>query len=125
MGANTYSIVIPAYNAAKTIIASLESCLKQTRLPEEIIVVDDGSTDDTLSILQTRFAKDVRIISLPKNSGPAAARNAGIATASSRFIVFQDADDVWHPKKLECIDAVLMKHPRIRFLFHPYTLRSI
>jgi glycosyltransferase involved in cell wall biosynthesis len=125
MEANTYSIVIPAYNAAGTIVASIESCLKQTRRPEEVIVVNDDSTDLTLAILQTRFANEVRIISLPKNSGPAAARNAGIAASSGKYIVFQDADDIWHPEKLERIDAVLNRQPHIRFLFHPYTLRSI
>jgi glycosyltransferase involved in cell wall biosynthesis len=125
MEANTYSVVIPAYNAARTIIPSVESCLKQTRRPEEIIVVNDGSTDDTLDILQARFADDIRIISLPQNSGPAAARNAGIAAANCQYIAFQDADDVWHPEKLECVDTVFKNHPRIRFLFHPYTLRSI
>lgn len=125
MGAKTYSIVIPAYNASKTIGASLESCLRQTKKADEIIVVDDASTDDTLTLLQTQFAGQITIIALPENSGPAAARNAGISAAMSEYIVFQDADDVWHPKKLECVDAVLAKHPRIRFLFHPYTLRSI
>jgi hypothetical protein len=125
MEANTYSVVIPAYNAAKRIVASIESCLKQTRRPEEIIVVNDASTDNTLEVLQTRFANDIRIISLPQNSGPAAARNAGIAAATCQYIVFQDADDVWHHEKLECMDAILSTHPRIDFLFHAYTLRSI
>lgn len=125
MEANTYSVVVPAYNAAKTIVAAIECCLKQTRPPEEIIVVNDGSTDDTVAILQSHFANRVNLIFLPQNSGPAAARNAGIAAASSQYIIFQDADDTWHPEKLECIDAILSKYPRILFLFHPYTLRSI
>jgi glycosyltransferase involved in cell wall biosynthesis len=121
----TYSVVIPAYNATNTIVASVASCLNQTLPPHEIIVVNDASTDNTLALLHQNFGDAIQVISLSENSGPSAARNAGLALASGKYIAFQDADDIWHREKLACIDRVLQKHPNIRFLFHPYTLSSV
>lgn len=125
MEGGTFSVIIPAYNAAATIVASVESCLNQNLPPLEIIVVNDGSTDNTEAILRQRFGEAIYIVSLPKNSGPAAARNAGLAVASGTFIAFQDADDVWHCEKLFRISHVLQQHPAIKFLFHPYTLQEV
>lgn len=116
-----FSVVIPAYNAAAGIRASVESCLHQSLPPLEVIVVDDASTDGTTNIVRTHFGEAVHLIVLPENVGPAAARNAGIAAANGSFIAFQDADDVWHPEKLACIEKVLRAHPEIDFLFHAYT----
>lgn len=120
----SFSVVIPAFNAAGSIRASLESCLNQSRPPLEIIVVDDASTDGTASIIRQYFGEAVHLISLPENSGPAAARNAGLRIAKGRFIVFQDADDFWYHEKLACIEKVLCAHPEIKFLFHRYTLNT-
>jgi glycosyltransferase involved in cell wall biosynthesis len=117
-----FSIVIPAYNAASTIVASVESCLSQSYPTHEVIVVDDGSTDGTAGLLEARFGLTIQLISLPENGGPAAARNAGIRAATGTHIAFQDADDVWHRSKLAHIADILHDHPHIRFLFHPYTL---
>jgi glycosyltransferase involved in cell wall biosynthesis len=125
MEGNTYSVIIPAYNAVATIGRSIDSCLAQTLAPLEIIVVNDGSTDDTEAHLRSRFGDMVQVLSLVENAGPAAARNAGLAVAKGSHIAFHDADDVWHPEKLAHIDAVLRRQPDIRFLFHPYTLRSL
>jgi teichuronic acid biosynthesis glycosyltransferase TuaG len=120
-----YSIIIPAYNASATIVASVQSCLFQTYPPHEIIVVDDGSTDNTLELLRSHFADTLRIISVPQNNGPAAARNKGLSLATGTHVAFQDADDKWHPEKLQHINKVLLAHPNIRFLFHPYTLSPL
>jgi glycosyltransferase involved in cell wall biosynthesis len=104
------SVVIPAYNAARFLPRCLESVFAQTLKPDEVIVVDDGSTDNTAALAAELGA---RIISRP-NSGPAAAKNTGIRNASSEWIALLDADDMWAPEKLErqaaCIqsDTVLV-----------------
>jgi len=89
------SIIIPTYNAAQFIVESVESVLKQTYSSKEIIIVDDGSTDDTRSKLD-RFieGKAVRYV-YKKNGGPASARNIGISESAGKYIAFLDADDYW------------------------------
>ncbi len=121
----TFSVIIPAYNAAATIVASVRSCLEQTEPPAEVIVVNDGSTDKTELLLRETFGDAVRIVSLENNSGPSAARNFGIAAAIGSHIAFQDADDLWHREKLASVAKILTSQPDINFLFHPYTLRNI
>jgi hypothetical protein len=91
------SVVIPAFNAARFIESALESVARQTVLPLEIIVVDDGSEDETASIAATHR---VRILSVP-HGGLAVARNRGIDAASCEWVALLDADDRWHPRKLE------------------------
>jgi GT2 family glycosyltransferase len=93
------SVVIPAYNAASWIAEAIESALDQSVPPREVIVVDDGSTDDTGRVAD-RFLPRVRVLRKP-NGGPAAARNFGIAAASGTWIALLDADDRWLPQKLE------------------------
>ena len=93
------TVVIPAYNAEKTIATALRSVFDQTLRPAEVIVVDDGSTDGTTRVVQT-FAPDVTLLR-QTNSGPAAARNHGIREAKSEWIALIDADDSWMPRKLE------------------------
>jgi len=96
------SVVIPAYNAELFIERTLRSVLRQTYTSLEVIVVDDGSTDKTKVIAEAAATKDdrVRIISVP-NGGVAKARNIGIAEANGEFVAFLDADDLWHPTKIE------------------------
>jgi glycosyltransferase involved in cell wall biosynthesis len=103
-----FSVVIPAYNAAKTIEAAAQSVFEQTIRDFEIVVVDDGSKDDTLAVAETIAASDsrVRVISQP-NGGAAAARNAGIKAAIGKYVAFLDADDLWLAHKLERQLAVL------------------
>jgi glycosyltransferase involved in cell wall biosynthesis len=120
-----FSVIIPAYNAASTIVAAVESCLSQTYPTHEVIVVDDGSTDGTGELLEARFGMTIQLIKLSRNSGPSAARNAGLGAATGTHIAFQDADDVWHREKLARIAEVLHHYPHIRFLFHPYTLAAV
>lgn len=96
------SIVIPAYNAEPFIERTLRSALRQTYAALEIIVVDDGSTDRTAAIV-TEFARAnsrLRMISIP-NGGVARARNLGIERSAGAYVAFLDADDLWHPTKVE------------------------
>jgi Glycosyl transferase family 2 len=92
------SVVIPAYNAAPFLARCLESVFAQTLKPEEVIVVDDKSTDNTAALATELGAKVVR---RAINGGLSAARNSGIQSASSEWIALLDADDVWLPEKLE------------------------
>lgn len=93
------SVVIPAFNAAAFVAEAVGSVLSQTFRDLEIIVVDDGSTDDTLARVAT-FSGSVRAIH-QVNSGVAAARNRGIGEAAGNYVAFLDADDTWKPEKLE------------------------
>src|SRR5215204_5300625 len=102
-----FSVIIPAYNAASTIVAAVESCLSQSYPTHEVIVVNDGSTDGTRDLLEARFGLTILLINLERNGGPSAARNAGVSAATGTHIAFQDADDVWHRQRLSCIADVL------------------
>ncbi|MGC4044602.1 MAG: glycosyltransferase family A protein [Armatimonas sp.] len=93
------SVVIPAYNAEKTISATLSSILGQTHAPDEIIVVDDGSKDNTCAVVSQNFPQ-VKLLRR-ENGGPAAARNQGIRDATGDWIALLDADDTWLPNRLE------------------------
>ena len=93
------SVVIPTLNRCTTLPRALDSVLKQTLQPDEVIVVDNGSQDGTISMLKTNYPAVV-IISATKR-GVSAARNRGIAIAKGNWIAFLDSDDAWHPSKLE------------------------
>ena len=90
------SVVIPAYNAARFLPRCLKSVFAQTLQPEEVIVVDDGSTDSTAEVAE---ALGARVINR-RNGGLSAARNTGIKGASSEWIALLDADDLWARDKL-------------------------
>ena len=92
------SVVLPTYNAQEYIAEAIESILSQHYSPLEIIVIDDGSTDNTKEILADY--EDHICYSFQENAGPAAARNAGLKKASGEFIAFSDADDLWPHGKL-------------------------
>ena len=99
----TVSVVIPAYNATNFLEEALSSVYAQTRLPEEVVVVNDGSTDGTeqlLAELEGRLPDSFRWVTQP-NGGEAAARNRGLAETSGDLVAFLDHDDLWHPTKLE------------------------
>jgi glycosyltransferase involved in cell wall biosynthesis len=99
----TISVVIPVYNGERFLAEAIRSVLDQTLLPDEIIVVDDGSTDGTAAVA----AGLANTSPLPmcyiyqENQGPAAARNAGVAIAAGDLLAFLDADDLWLPAKLD------------------------
>lgn len=105
------SVVIPAYNAERTLGSTLESALGQTLDDVEVIVVDDGSTDTTAA-LASGIGHPVRCISIP-NGGVSNARNVGIEAALGRYVAFLDADDQWEAEKLERQAALLDADPDI------------
>jgi len=96
---SSISVVIPTYNRVALLERALGSVLAQTLSADEIIVVDDGSTDGTVSMLKSRYP-EVNFIE-QDNQGVSAARNAGIKTANHSWIALLDSDDVWHANKLE------------------------
>ncbi len=93
------SVVVPAHDAEASVEAAIRSALGQTRPPDEIVVVDDGSTDATATVVR-RIEGPVRLVSQAQG-GPSAARNAGVAASAGEWLAFLDADDEWHPEKLE------------------------
>ncbi len=105
----TISIIIPAYNAATTILETIASVQQQTFSDFELIVINDGSTDRTLEVLQSIKDERLQIFSY-ENGGVSTARNRGISQASGEFIAFLDADDLWTPDKLELQLAALQQH---------------
>jgi glycosyltransferase involved in cell wall biosynthesis len=105
------SVVIPAYNAAHFVAAAVASARAQTRPPCEVIVVDDGSTDDTAAVAR---AAGATVIS-QANAGPGSARNAGVRAAAGKWIALLDADDTWHPEKLEAQWPALTGYEEVGF----------
>jgi glycosyltransferase involved in cell wall biosynthesis len=99
------TVIVPCFRNAATIERALRSVFEQSTPPLEVVAVDDASTDDTLPrlrTLQSRFGEDrLRVLELATNGGPSAARNAGWKLARGDFVAFLDADDTWHPRKLE------------------------
>jgi glycosyltransferase involved in cell wall biosynthesis len=94
------SIVVPACNAEKTILQTINSVIKQSFIDFELLVINDGSTDDTLKRLEEIHDRRLRVYSI-ENQGVAAARNWGIEKSKGQYISFIDADDLWAPRKLE------------------------
>src|SRR5262245_50974266 len=112
------SVVIPTFNAARFLCQAIDSVLSQTTRDYELLVVDDGSTDTTATIMQ-RYSGSLRYIR-QSNGGVAAARNRGILESVGRYVAFLDADDTWHPKKLERQFAALAEHPQARACYTAY-----
>lgn len=110
------SIVVPAYNAATTIRETLDSLIDQTFADCEIIVVDDGSSDSTVAIVESYTDPRIRLIS-QANRGLAGAHNTGIAAAKGAYIGFCDADDLWLPEKLELHIRHLQENPDVGISF--------
>ena len=106
----TISILVPAYNAEQTILETISSVQQQTFQDFEIIVINDGSTDRTLELLNSVADSRLKIFSY-ENGGLPVARNRGIAHATGEFLAFLDADDLWSPDKLELQLATLQRHP--------------
>lgn len=106
------SVVLATYNSAPYITATLQSITRQTLdCVEEIIVVDDASTDDSLDVVLSFGDPRVRLVSLTRNQGVSVARQIGMEAAQCNWIAFNDADDVWLDDKLERQFALLEKHP--------------
>ena len=112
------SVVIPAYNAEDTIIDCLHGVLEQTRadLIEEILIIDDGSKDNTVEVINSNITDNrVKVIS-KENGGVSTARNLGIKTAKAEWIALLDSDDVWKPNKIEKQIEAIKKYPDISFI---------
>jgi glycosyltransferase involved in cell wall biosynthesis len=113
----SFSVIIPCYNAARTLPDTLASLRDQTCRDWEAIIVDDGSSDETLGIVASAAAADprLRLVRNPRK-GPSAARNHGVAQARGRIIAFCDADDLWAPQKLTEM-ATLFSDPQVDAAF--------
>ena len=109
------SAVVPTYNNAGLAVEALESVLAQTYPAKEVIVVDDGSTDDTASRL-SQFGGAIHLIR-QKHSGPAVARNAGIRASKGELVAFLDSDDLWLPEKLSACVDVLKGRPEVGVVY--------
>lgn len=108
------SVVIPTYNSGPLVVEAVESVLAQTVPPHEVVVVDDGSTDDTPDRL-ARFGARIRYVR-QANARVAAARNTGLRVSSGDAVAFLDADDAWHPEKLARQTAALAADPGLGLL---------
>jgi len=104
-----FSVIIPTYNRARLLEAALGSVFAQEERGYEVLVVDDGSTDDTLETL-ARYGARVRVLS-QRNAGPGAARNLGIQEARGDYVAFLDSDDLWFPWTLATYRQVLQASP--------------
>ena len=113
----TISVVIPNYNRAALIGETLDNVLAQSRPPDEVIVVDDGSTDDSAAVVE-RFGKRVTLIR-QDNRGPGPARNRGLAAAGGELIQFMDSDDLWSLNKLEAQERAL-RESGAEFAYSPW-----
>lgn len=118
------SAIIPCFRCSGTIARAVESVANQTRLPAELILVDDFSQDGTLRVLEQlaeRYGKGwVRIVPLTANEGAGTARNRGWEVATQSFVAFLDADDAWDHRKIEVQCAYMLRHPGIVMTGHDH-----
>lgn len=113
-----FSVIIATYNSAKTLNRAIESVLKQVYKDYEIIVIDDGSKDDTKNVV-LNYGEKVRYF-FQENAGVSAARNLGANSAIGDWLTFLDADDWYYPERLQWHAELLYKHPEIDFLLGDY-----
>lgn len=115
------SIIMPTFNSGATVGESVESIMAQTYRNWELLISDDGSTDDTVDIVEAYAQKDERILlfKLDSNSGAGEARNNSIRKAQGRYIAFCDSDDMWMPTKLEK-QLEFMQSNNYQFVFASY-----
>ncbi len=122
------SVVIPCYRCRDSIESTIKSVFAQTMIPAEVIVVDDCSEDGTLELLRSiADAYDegwIRVISAPSNAGPSSARNLGWNQASQAYVAFLDADDSWHPEKIDHQMRAFQANPRLALLAHAMNVQS-
>jgi glycosyltransferase involved in cell wall biosynthesis len=111
----TVSVIIPTYNRGALLVEAVESALAQRRPPDEILVVDDGSRDDTAARMAA-YGERVRYVR-QANAGPSAARNHGFRLARGEYLALLDSDDLWTPDRLERQLEVLQRHPETDVVF--------
>ncbi len=120
-----FTVVIPVYNGAVFIADAVNSCLQQSLLPKQIIIIDDASTDHTATIINNLLSDRVVYHRNEQNRGPSYSRNMGMQKVTSSWIAFLDADDVFHPQKLEIIQYCIAQNPNIRAIGHAFDLQGI
>lgn len=119
----SFSVVIPTYNRAALITGTVNSVLSQESADFEIVLVDDGSTDDTAAVVESNYARDERVRYIRQaNAERGAARNRGLKEARGTHVVFFDSDDVMHTDHLKTLAAVLKERPEINFLATKYEI---
>lgn len=117
-----FSVVIPVYNGAEYIEKAIISCLHQTVLPEEIIVINDGSTDATGKIVENMVSGLVKLMVNDEKRGPSFSRNKGLRAATSAWILFLDADDHFHPDKISILRDCIIADPGISAIGHAFSV---
>ena len=118
---SSISVVCPAYNSGKFIIGTLNSVISQNILPNEIIIIDDGSSDNTIALVLEYRENNLNIpikLITQNHLGPGAARNTGIKIAKSEWIAFLDSDDIWLPSKIENVKKTILDNKKINFICH-------
>ena len=115
----TIASIIPSYNSSNTLEETIDSIRNQTRKCNQIIVVDDGSNDNTPAIVEKYPSVEYL---RQANAGVSVARNSGAAKATSQWLAFCDADDIWHPEKLAIIERCVRHLGDCRFFFHNFYL---
>jgi glycosyltransferase involved in cell wall biosynthesis len=115
------SIILPTYNRAQKVGKSIESVLKQTYTYFELLVIDDGSTDQTEEVVNSYKDKRVRYYRLLENGGQSKARNQGIKFAQYDYLAFEDSDDLWRPGKLEAQMCAMKKADKnVGMIYHKF-----
>ena len=116
----TTSVIITAYNLEKFVAEAIQSVMQQTRKADEIIVVDDCSTDNTAAIIQS-FGEAVTFLKMPQNSGGLSATFYGVQHAKGDILLFLDADDYWMKEKIENVIPLFEQYPQMGVVSHDYT----
>lgn len=118
------SVIIPCYRCEQTVKRAVRSVVMQTWRPAELFLIDDASGDNTLTTLfrlQTEYGADwIKVIARKENGGPAAARNMGWEMATQPYLAFLDADDSWHPRKIEIQLGFMLKNPDLTITGHKW-----
>ncbi len=118
------SVIIPTFNREQTILRSLQSVLEQTYTDLEVLIIDDGSTDDTGAVVSKIQDNRIQYIPLKENAGVANARNVGGRLAKGEWIAFQDSDDCWHRDKLEKQMNYAKRNPQHEMIYSLYDAHS-
>jgi glycosyltransferase involved in cell wall biosynthesis len=114
MSSHRVSVIVPTYNRAYCLGGAIDSALRQTHADVEVVVIDDGSTDDTRHMIESRYGAEPRVVyHYQENRGISGARNAGLDRATGDYIALLDSDDTWSPWKLEVQLACMRAHPEL------------
>lgn len=114
-----FSVITPTYNRSDLICSAIDSVLNQSYQSFELIVIDDGSTDNTSIKIRTKYpdliaSQKIRLIQLDRNSGSSHARNVGLRKATHPWITYLDSDNTWKPNFLQTIKDAILKHPDVQ-----------